>query len=83
MKGLIAVLFAAAVGATGFVPIAAADPPAPPPAACPAQVASFFGPLQRDSTLGQFFASQAQSIVPFGRDDVSGFAQADPTACFG
>jgi hypothetical protein len=82
MKGLISLLFALAV-ALSFVAIAAANPPSAPPAACPAQVASFFGPSQQDSTLGQFFASQAQSNVPYGKNDVSGFAQTDPPACFG
>ena len=82
MKRLTALLAASVIAAAGFVSVAAAQPPAAPPAACPAQFASFFGPLQHDSTLGQFIAGQAQSLTPFGRNDVSGFAQTDPNACF-
>jgi hypothetical protein len=46
-------------------------------------VASFFGPSQRDSTLGQFIAGQARDNRPYGANDVSGFAQTDPNNCFG
>ena len=80
MKRLTALLAASVVAVAGFASVAAAKPPAAPPKACPAQVASFFGPLQQDSTLGQFIASQAQSQTPYG-NDVSGFAQKDPNAC--